>query len=206
MLTKFIFVWVLNWLPLIFSGTIILILIINHLFSSRKYLRFLKKLENTKLIYILIGATLLFDTVLSILQYVTWHSSPLSRFFLPPYQPINYFLSYILFHFWLAGLLVLILALAFYLFFKLAKKYRDDLVSSEELPLILLAGLLVGWPNFIILVPLFFLLTLIFSVVNLLVFKKKKNTLLYPLIISLVIVFLIGSYLVEHIFLSALVI
>lgn len=205
MLTKFFFSWFLIYLPLIISGIMVLVVLLNSLIPNRKYLLFLKKIKTINLVYILVGLSILFNSLLSILQYFVWHISPISRFLLPPFTPINYFLGYIFFHFWLAGLLVFVLSLAFYFLLKLIKKYRDDVVSSEELFLILLSGLLVGWPNFIIFVPLFFLLALIYSSVNLLVFKREKNSLLQPLIFSLIIVFFTGSYLIKLLYLSALV-
>lgn len=204
MLTKFFFSWFLTYLPLVISGIMVLVVVLNSLLPNRKYLLFLKKIKTTSLIYLLVGLTLFFNTFLSVLQYFVWRSSDFSRFFLPPFTKISYFLTYIFIHFWFASLLAGVVALVFYLLLKLIKKYRNEVISQEELSLILLSGLLVGWPKFIILVPLFFLLTLIFSIVNLLVFKKKTNSLLYPLIFSLIIVFLLGTYLIKYFSLSAL--
>jgi len=206
MLTKFIFAWVLNWLPLIVSGLIIVIVALNNLWPKRKFLLFLKKLTTFNLVYGLIGLTVLFNLLLSGLQYLTWHAAPFSRFFLPPFTPLNYFLRYSLLHFWLASILVFLCALAFYLIFKLIRRRNREAISGEELHLILLSGLLVGWPNFIIFVPSFFLLALIFSVLNLLVFKNKKNSLLYPLILSLILTFLVGHFLINWLSLSAFII
>lgn len=204
MLTKIFFSWFLIWLPLVISGIIVVVVVLNSLLPNRKYLLFLKKIKTTKLIYILIGLTIIFNTFLSVLQYIVWRGSDFSRFFLPPFTNISYFLTYVFFHFWLPSLLVATVALAVFLLLKLIKKYRNDAISQEELSLILLSGLLVGWPNFVVLVPLFFLLTLIFSIINLLVFKKKTNSLIYPLIFSLIIVFLFGTYLIKYLSLTAL--
>jgi hypothetical protein len=206
MLTKFIFAWALNWLPLVISGLIILVILLNNLLPNLKCLIWLKKLSTEKLTYILVGLTALFNSLLSVLQYVTWHSSAFSRFFLPPYIPISYFIRYIFVHFWLASILVFLFTLAFYLIFILVRRRNREAISKEELHLILLSGLLVGWPNFIIFVPTFFLLALIFSIINLLVFKNKKNTLLYPLILSLSLIFLGGHFLINYLGLSAFVI
>lgn len=206
MLTKFIFTWALNWLPLTVSGLIILIVLLNNLLPNLKFLSWLKKASTEKLTYILVGLTVLFNGLLSVLQYLTWHGSPFSRFFLPPFTPINYFIRYIFLHFWLASILVFLCALAFYLIFKLIRRRNREAISKEELHLILLSGLLVGWPNFIIFVPSFFLLALIFSTLNLAIFKNKKNSLLYPLLLSLVITFLGGYFLINQLGLSVFVI
>jgi hypothetical protein len=206
MLSKIFFSWFLTWIPLVISGAIVLIVAINNLLPERKFLGFFKKAKTNKLIYILLGATIFYNILLSVLQYFVWYNSPFSRFFLPPYQPINYFFGYIFLHFWLAALLTLIFSLTFYLFFKLVKKYRQDVISHEELGALLLASLLVGWPNFVILVPLFFLLAVVFGVANLIIFKGKKNSLTWPITLSLIIVFLLGAYLVNLLSLSVLII
>ena len=206
MLTKFIFAWTLNWLPLAVSGLIILIVLLNNLLPNLKFLSWLRKASTEKLTYILVGLTVLFNILLSFIQYFTWHSSPFSRFFLPPFTPVTYFIRYIFLHFWLASILVFLCALAFYLVFKLIRRRNKEAISKAELHLILLAGLLVGWPNFIIFVPIFFSLTLIFTLINLLVFKNKKNNLLYPLLLSLVITFLAGHFLISWLSLSVLII
>lgn len=206
MFTTVFFAWFLPWLPLVFAGLITLTVAINTLLPNRKFLLFLKKISVIKLTYILVGATILYNIFLSILQYFTWNGAAFTRFFLPPYQPINYFLKYIFFHFWFASILTLVCSVAFYLFFKLVSKYRQDIISHKELPLIFLSSLLVAWPNFVILVPTFFILALIFSLINLLVFKKNNSSLTGPLISSLLIVFFAGWYLIKILSLSVLMI
>lgn len=206
MLAKFFFSWFLNWLPVVFSGVVLLLMIINYFLADRKYLKFLKVLTTTKLIYILIGCTLFFDILLSVLQYFVWRESAFSRFFLPPFQSITYFLRYSLFHFFAANILALVLALVFYSFLRLIKKYRANIISREELSLLFLAVLLVSWPKAVLFIPIFLLLTVIFSVVNLLVFKREQVDLVLPIFLSLVIAFIFGSYLIEFLSLSYLII
>jgi len=206
MLTKFFFSGFLVWAPFVISGLIILILIAKKLIPNYKYLKFLKKISTIKLAYIVIALTFLFNVLLTVIQYFVWHNSPFAHFFLPPFTPINYFLGYIFLHFWFSIILSFVFSLIFYFIFTLIKKYRDDVVNREELPLILLASLLVGWPKFVVFVPTFFLVALIFSISNLLVFKKKNNSLSWPLIISLIIVFLGGTYLINLLSLSVLII
>jgi hypothetical protein len=201
MLANFFFSWFLTWLPMVFSGIIILVILFNYFLPDRKYLVFLKKLTTTKLIYILIGSTLLFNLLLSGLQYLVWKQGSFSSFFLPPYQSIAYFLRYSFFHFFVANVLVLFFALAFYAVLKLVKKYRSSLISQEDLSLILLAGLLVSWPNLVLFIPLFLLLAVIFVI-----FEKKQLSLPLAIILSLTIVFIFGDYLINILSLSVLVI
>ena len=186
---------------MVFSGAVILVMFLNYFLSERKYLVFLKKLTTTRLIYILIGGTLLFDLLLSGLQYLVWKQGAFSNFFLPPYQPITYFLRYSFFHFFIANILVLFFALAFYLILRLVKKYRSSLIIQENLSLILLASLLVSWPNLVLFIPLFLLLAVIFLILN-----KKYLNLPLAVILSLTIVFIFGDYLINFLSLSVLII
>lgn len=199
MLTKFFFSWFLPWLPVFFSGTILLIAIL-------KYFSYFKKISWTKLTYILISGTILFDLSLSIIQYLVWQGAAFTLLFLPPYQSIGYFVHYVTFHFWLANILVLISALAFFLILKLIKKYRDGVISQDELALILLMGLLSGWPKFVLFIPLFLVLSLLFSFINLAILKQNKTALFWPIIISALVVFCLGNYLIKILALSVLII
>ena len=203
MLSKLIFSWFLTWSPLVVSGAIILIILINNLWPN---LKFLKKVNTKKLIYIWLGFTVFFDFLLSVLQYFTWKSSAMGHFFLPPFTSINYFLRYSFFHFWLANLISFVCAFGLYFIFKLLQKYRAEIISQNELLLILLSSLLVAWPKIIIFVPVFFLMTLVFTLINLVVYKKSENSLIWPLIFSLIITFLAGSYLINLLSLSTLII
>jgi len=206
MLAKLFFSGFLTWTPLVFSGLILLIVALNHFFSKKSCFNFLQKLTSSRLIYILIGATLLFDLLLSGLQYMVWQNAAFSRLFLPPYQSITYFLHYSAFHFFAANILVLVFASAFYLVLRLIRKYRADIITKEELNLVFLISLLVSWPHVVLLVPLFLLLAIIFSVFNLLVFKKNQTGLALPIILSSIIIFLFGTYLINFLSLSVLII
>ncbi|MFZ2310848.1 MAG: hypothetical protein WAW11_04885 [Patescibacteria group bacterium] len=201
MLAKFFFSWFLTWLPMVFSGAVLLVIFLNYFLPDRKYLVFLKKLTTAKLIYILIVSTLLFNFFLSGLQYLVWKQGTFSSFFLPPYQSITYFLRYSLFHFFVANILVLFFALAFYLILRLVKKYRASFISQEELSLILLSGLLVSWPNLVLFIPLFLLLAVIFSIL-----KRKQLNLSLAIILSLLLIFILGDYLINLLSLSVLII
>jgi hypothetical protein len=204
MFIRFFFAYFLVYLPLLFSALLLLIIIVNYFFDNRKCLLFLKKIDIKKSIYALIIGTIFFDLLLSALQYVTWSSSPFSRLFLPPYQSINYFLGYITLHFWSADILALIFSFFIFLFLKLIKKYRTEIISREELMLVLFGGLLVGWPRFVIWLPLFLVIAVIVSIANLLIFKKNNISLFFSIILSLIIVLIFGNFLINNSFLAVL--
>lgn len=203
MLTKFIFAWFLSWLPLVITSAIILLLVVNNFWAN---IKFLNKLSTKKLIYIFLGFSILFNLILSTSQYITWQSSDFSRFFLPPHTPLSYFIRYSFFHFWLANIISVMCSFGFFFIFKLIKKYRTEIISDQELLLILLSSLLVGWPKFVIFVPLFLAVALIFTLINLLIFRRAKNNLNLPIIISLLVTFLAGNYLINFLSLSPLII
>jgi hypothetical protein len=205
MLVELFFGGLLVWLPFAFSGSVLLLIIIRCLPKGCRYLPGLKKLSWLYFIWLLIGATLFFDLFLSILQYFVWQNSEFSRFVLPPYQSWGYFLRYILMKFWVADILVFLPALVFYAVLSLFKKYRNEIITKEDLSLTLLLCLLVGWPQTIIFIFLFLILTVLFTSINIILFKRKNINLLPPLLASALIVFIFGNFLISTLGISALV-
>lgn len=90
------------------------------------------------------------QTYWSVEQYKVWKASPFSQFFLPPYQPISYFISYVGVRF-LAPWVLAFLAAA--LFSWVAKyfnrKFEERFFEKEEIELIALGVFLTGYPGFI---------------------------------------------------------
>jgi hypothetical protein len=206
MLRDFFFSEVLVWLPWSFS-LVILLLIITKLWLKKYKIYRLWRLENLsflKLVKLTVGATVLFDLFLTLLQYLTWHNSAFSQFLLPPYQPWSYFIGYSFFNFWLANLLTLVAALLFFLVFKIIKKLKPEAGSGEELNLVLLLSLLLAWPRILIFIPLFLFLSLLYILVNLLVIKQKRSSLSIPLLAAALTVFLFGAYLINVLKMAAL--
>ncbi len=188
----------LIWLPFVLSLVVVILIIIRRILRNSNYSKTIKLgfLTHQKLICIWSIFIILFNLFLSWLQYYVWSSSPLSRLFLPPTQPISYFIGYIYIHLWQAVLLSLVVAAVFYGIFRLVRFYNQEAVSLEEAALISLACLLVGWPKLLILIPLFFLLSIFSSIVNLFIFKNKKIDIFWPLIISLLLALSGGNYLI----------
>jgi len=196
------------WLPLVFSLMIISILIIKRIFNNFKIVKLLKlnSLTPKKLVVVTFIFIFLFNSLLTGLQYYVWHSSAFSKFFLPPFQPLSYFTGYAYHHFWLASILSLVVALAFFGILQLIRKYKQDTISSDEIFLAALACLLVSWPRAIILIPLFFLATLLNGVIIFLFFKNKQINIFWPIIISAVITLFFGQYLLYVLGLGVLIV
>jgi hypothetical protein len=147
-----------------------------------------------KLAYFLIGITGIFDVGLTLVQYFVWESNSFSRFFLPPYQPWSYFLSYSFFHFFLADIISLCLALFFYAIFKVFKKYKPQFISESELDLLFLGSLLIASPKILFFIALLLFLSILSSLFNLLVFKKSEINWPLLIILSLLLSFFWSGY------------
>jgi len=193
------------WAPISLAFLVLILVAARHFFRGRK-LSFILRLESLttkRLTIFLLGAGLLFKSFLTGLQYYIWQTSGLGQFLLPPYQSWEYFARYSFWHFWLPGLLSLIMAAALYLIFYLLKRRRAEVINTEDLNLLFLLALLAGWPKFLIFLPLFLGLTLILVVVRT-VAGEKTVSLIWPLISAMLLTLLFGNYLVIILGLSAL--
>ena len=85
----------------------------------------------------------------SVLQYQTWKIDPFSKFFLPPYQDISYFLGYVGVRFFGPWILAFMASLLFSWIARfLNKKFDERFFEKEEIELVALGTFLVGWPGF----------------------------------------------------------
>jgi hypothetical protein len=200
---KFFFSWFLVWLPLVFSGGIIFLVILNNTdYKKPNFLVF----NNKKLVIIFLLGSVFFKIFLSVLQYLVWQNSSFAHFFLPPFTPITYFLKYSFFHFWLSGVLTLISGSLLFFVFKIFKKYRHSAVNNQELSLIFLSGLILSWPKIIVFILFLFCFSFLFLIINLVIKKKAIASIKWPVILALVASFFFGGYLINLLSLSVLII
>lgn len=204
MFINFFFGQFLVWLPWSFSLIILLSIGLRFVPNKLKFWQRFKKIPIFNIVILLVGATLFFDIFLTILQYITWSHSAFSKFLLPPYQPLTYYLRYSLYNIWLADIITLIPAGLIWLIFLMLKKYKPDSVKMEEISLILLLTLLLGWPKSLIFIPLFFLITLLSAVINILFFKRSQINFLPAIIIAAVIIFFLGNAFISQLGLTVL--
>ncbi|MER3581582.1 MAG: hypothetical protein C4347_01910 [Patescibacteria group bacterium] len=104
----------------------------------------------------------LYSSFLLIIQYYVWKNSPFSKYLLPPYLPITYFLSYSLFMFFrdfffrIIGLFLIILIANLIIFI-----LKRDPFYEDEKPIIYLCSMLLSFPyNFFFIFLSFFILLL----------------------------------------------
>lgn len=219
---------ILNWLPKIFFIAVFLMAIF--LYFKKKYsnsafcilnLKFQISYSaiNYKLLIVgVIVFRVFYAVLLSVVQYYVWlHSkfaqilfnSPLDKslsFSLFPFSStrFGYFLFYSYGRFWLNALISIGIAFAFYLFLKFLQKHRERFFESGETELGFLMALLVGWPNFIIFLPLVLVLIILISIFRGFFLKEAYTTFGWPFILATLVIFLFGNKLIQILDLGAL--
>ncbi|MCS7184068.1 MAG: hypothetical protein NZ866_01830 [Patescibacteria group bacterium] len=152
-----------------FSLFICLILIFINLFFQKIKINF-------SLIIILILSFLFLQAlIISYLQYLAFSAHPISKFLLPPYQPLSeYFLNYVIYHYFKesifrisGGILNLIFVILLNFIFKATLFYK------EEYYLIFIGSILVSFPLNIAILPLGLFLILIIHLKRFLIAKNS---------------------------------
>ena len=169
-------------------------------------LAFLSQRNITKrLIWIFVAWRFFYAAFLTGAQYVVWSHSQFTRIFtsapvaftaqtpegLKPLLSLfhwrgGYFTFYSFAHFWFRFLLSLFSSLLFYAVLLFSRRYRKEMFAEGEPELALLSALLVGWPGFVIFVPLAFSFALLLSIVRLFIFKQPSTSIAYPFLIATV--------------------
>ena len=83
-----------------------------------------------------------------------------------------------------------------FLFSESAEKYRERFFEEGELDLGFLSALLIGWPNFVVFVPLVFLSVVIIAVFRRVFLKELYTTLGLPMLLATLLVLAFGDFLV----------
>jgi hypothetical protein len=173
---------------------------------------YLKKGNYWKIIWLMIGFRFFLAIYKSVMQYIVWDQSQLSRLLLhlPLSQNVpgwlaglpiftkfssGYFAFYVWNHFWAETLILIAVAWGVYILLKLLKKFNPRLIADQEAELGWLMSLVVGWPQIILLLPLAMLLGLILSVARRFYGREIYTTIGWPLIISAAALFLFGGQL-----------
>ena len=127
-------------------------------------------------------------------QYYAWSQDALAKLLL---NSPRYFWFYAYGRFWLNAFIAIGVAFAFYLFLKFLKKRQDRFFEEGETELGFLAALFVGWPNFVIFVPLVFVSVVLFSILRGIVLKEAYTTLGWPFLLAVIFNFNLGSRLIQ---------
>jgi len=109
----------------------------------------------------------------------------------------GYFLFYSWGRFWLSVVIALVVAVVFYWLLRALKLKTERFFEEGETELGFLCALLVGWPEFVLFVPLVFLSVIIISIIRLLFFKEQYTTLGSPFLLACSLSLLFGGYLIS---------
>lgn len=178
----------------------------------------LGRLASLKILLIFTAAFRVFHAgLLSVTQYYVWSGSELTKALInspiSPEVPLSNFLhkslgfvldskfGYFLFYswgrFWVNVLLTIVISLAFYIFLKALKRYNDRFFNEGEVELGFLLAMIVGWPNFIIFIPLVFGSVVLVSIFRGFYFKEAYTTLGVPMILAALVIMIFGNYFIN---------
>jgi hypothetical protein len=153
------------------------------------------------LFYLTIFFFIFWSLFLSLAQYLIWKNHQFSKYLLPPYQKIDYYLSYAYFHFWrdfiyrLIGVLIIMLLMNFLNFV-----FRRDIFYDDEKILVPYLSLFFRFPynSFFLLIGFFalFLIILIFNFPSITSYRYsfRQYWLYLALILFLLQPFILSNY------------
>lgn len=213
---------IISWLPKVFFGLLLLFggygYLVRHRNGKEDFLR-----ENSKrMIRYALAFYIIYPILLMIGQYYAWSQNPLSKLLLssplegkvPTPQFIKdlpifkshfgYFIFYSFGRFWINTILAVGMAFLFYLFLKSLRKHKDRFFEEGEIEFGFLNALIVGWPSFVIFIPLVFFSVVLVSLARLLLFKERYTTLGYPFLLAAVLTMIFGFGFISIFKLSAL--
>jgi len=130
----------------------------------------------------------LFAALQTWIQYYVWRFDALGELFLPPHQSWTRFFFYSFQRFWLDVIIGIAIAFAFYLFLKALQKYRGRFFEEGETELGLALSFIVGWPYFVVFLPLTLVFVIFLSFVRRVFLKHAYTTLGFPMILAAAIV------------------
>lgn len=179
-------------------------------------MRFFLNAKINKIIALSIALIRAFYAVfLTIKQYDIWSENTATQIFLnsPLGQAVpipeiiknsvifqnkfGYFIFYSYGRFWLDFIIIIICSAIFYSFLKLLRKYQERFFEQGEVELGLVASFTVGWPNFVLFLPLVFILVVIISIFRRLFLKEFYTTLGLPLIFATIVMIIFGEKLIN---------
>jgi hypothetical protein len=185
--------WIFNFLPVLSWVTIILAGILYFCQSEFKDLSLVFRRFGG--VYALL--VLFFAVVLSVGQYLAWANDSTGLNFLPPVQPITYFLGYVWFRFLTPIFISFLVAGAWYLILNLLRRYQDRFFENGEPELGFALALFIGWPKFLVFIPIALVCVVLVSVFRMVVLREAYTTLGWPLVLSALLNLFYGNILIS---------
>lgn len=202
------------WIPYIAFWVALILAIIVYVLRNRPEIA--RKITTYKfLIIFVIAFKVLYACFLAVGQYYVWASngatqaflnSPLSesvpesfvtKLFPGLFQSnLGYFYFYAYGRFFLNVFLAVGIAFAFWAFLRTLKKYNERFFEEGETELGLLAALIVGWPNFLVFIPIVFVSIVVVSIVRGIFFKEAYTTMGAPFLLATFLCLVAGDWLI----------
>ncbi|MEK7512681.1 MAG: hypothetical protein AAB601_00600 [Patescibacteria group bacterium] len=196
--------WIITSLPTVFGWIVFAGALAWHFLRSRSALseRFGRYLSVRNLIVAAIGFSVAYAAFMTVAQYVAWSGNAFSRVFLTlPLSPdlpigaverlpwlfsssLGYFIFYSWGRFWLGMLLSVGAAWVWWRILRVLRWKNEWFFEEGEPELGFVVALIVGWPKFVLFVPLVFVAVVLVSAFRLIVFKKRYTTLGFPFLVA----------------------
>lgn len=113
-------------------------------------------------------------------QFIAWQGDAISKYLLPPYHSLDYFVSYAAMHFWASYGISFIMALAIYIIAAWANARRGGIFfEKEEIYFLALGIFLTGHPGWILYLLVVLIAYVIYSVFAALIFQSLKRVSFY---------------------------
>jgi len=116
----------------------------------------------------------------------------------------GYFIFYSYGRFWLNIIVVFVCSTVFYFFLKFLQKYKERFFENGETELGFTASLFVGWPNFVIFLPLVFISIIFISIYRNIFLGKLYTTLGWSFILATFLTLWFGSNIINFLNLNIL--
>lgn len=152
------------------------------------------------MLFISVGAVVTILCYFSRQQFLAWHGSEYSRYLLPPYQPMSYFLAYIGRHFWAPHIISFVVAVVAYAALCGANRLRGGMLfEREEIIFIAAAIFLSGHPGYVAYIILVGAAYAVISLARLAIFRRDERVSFYRLWLPCAAIIMIARfYLVRY--------
>jgi hypothetical protein len=192
--------WFFNFLPVLPGVFVIVTTIIYfYRYEFTNLSSLLRRLGGVYALIVLVGGI-----VLSVGQYLAWANDPMGVSLLPPTQSITYFLGYVWLRFLTPLFISFLSAGVWYLFLNLLRKYQPRFFEDGEPELGFALALFIGWPKFLVLLPIALLSVVLVSIFRMVVLREVYTILGWPLVLSAFLNLIYGNSLLILLGLSAL--
>jgi hypothetical protein len=185
---------VLTWLPKIFFAIVFLLVAFLYFFyresKSNEANKLTKLISYKSLIVGSIVFRLFYAALLTVSQYYVWSQNKFTQLLL---NERGYFLFYSYGRFWLNAFISIGAAFIFYIFLKSLQKHRERFFEAGGTELGFLSALIVGWPSFVIFLPLVFIFVILISISRRIFIKEIYTTLGWPFILATLAALIFGS-------------